>query len=66
MLYDFLVKAKVTSFQASPSLVYTSLTKNGNETSRPPTSLVNCMSLYTVFASLLLVSSSLWGRHPDI
>lgn len=30
MLYDFFVKAKVTSFQASPSLVYTSLTKNGD------------------------------------
>lgn len=31
MLYDFFVKAKVTSFQASPSLVYISLTKSGDE-----------------------------------
>ena len=31
MLYDFFVKAKVTSFLSSPSLVYTSLTKNGRQ-----------------------------------
>lgn len=56
--YIFLVKARVTSCQFPLVRVYVSLTKKGNDTSRPPTLLVNWMSLYATVVLPLMRDST--------